>query len=132
MRPFWSFLALSQVRNLSRSKVYFSDLEVCCDWSRFFSCSSQQTTRDEPLRTSVWEANSHAHPRNSFAVNKINRLQTNACQRLACIIGCKLFPIFTSLHALLTITVVLTTAQIAKSRFSFQSCFKQFKVLKGH
>ena len=33
---------------------------------------------------------------------------------------CKLFPIFTSLHALLTITVVtvLGTVQIAKSRFS--------------
>ena len=30
------------------------------------------------------------------------------------------FPIFTSLHAVLT-TVVLRTAQIAKSRFSFQS-----------
>ena len=29
---------------------------------------------------------------------------------------CKLFPIFTSLHAFLTITV-LRTAQIAKSRF---------------
>ena len=44
---------------------------------------------------------------------------------------CKLFPIFTSLHALLTITVVtvLRTAQIAESRFSFQSCFK---VLKDH
>ena len=44
---------------------------------------------------------------------------------------CKLFPIFTSLHALLTITVVtvLRTVQIAKSRFSCQSCFK---VLKDH
>ena len=44
---------------------------------------------------------------------------------------CKLFPIFTSLHAFLTITVVtvLRTVQIAKSRFSCQSCFK---VLKDH
>ena len=38
MRPFWSFLELlSQARNFSRSKVHFPDLEVCCDWSTFFS-----------------------------------------------------------------------------------------------
>ena len=30
MRPFWSFLELSQERNFSGSKVHFPDLEVCC------------------------------------------------------------------------------------------------------
>ena len=32
-----SFLELSQARNFSRSKVHYPDLEVCCDWSTFFS-----------------------------------------------------------------------------------------------
>ena len=39
----------------------------------------------------------------------------------------KLFPIFTPLHALVTITVVLRTAQIAKSRVTFQSWLQVLK-----
>ena len=35
MRPFWSFLE-SRAKFL-RSKVHFLDLQVCCDWSTFFS-----------------------------------------------------------------------------------------------
>ena len=42
----------------------------------------------------------------------------------------KLFPIFTSLYALVTITVVLRTAQIAKSRVSFQSWLQVLKDLQ--
>ena len=54
------FLELSQARNFSRSKVHFSDLEVCCDWSSFFfslksADVSGAATRDEPLRTSAWK-----------------------------------------------------------------------------
>ena len=56
-------------------------------------------------------------------------MQTNACQRLASIfVNC--IPHFHFLHDLLTMTVVLRrlrTAQIAKSRFSFQRCFKILK-----
>ena len=40
--------------------MHFSDLEVCCDWSTFFPLKSAEVsgagTRDEPLRTSTWEA----------------------------------------------------------------------------
>ena len=40
--------------------MHFSDLEVCCDWSTFFfslkSAVRGAGTRDEPLRTSAWEA----------------------------------------------------------------------------
>ena len=59
MRPFWSFLELSQARNFSRFKVHIPDLEVCCDWSTFFPLKSADVsgagTRDEPLRMSSWE-----------------------------------------------------------------------------
>ena len=40
--------------------MHFPDLEVCCDWSTFFPLKSEDVrgagTRDEPLRTSAWEA----------------------------------------------------------------------------
>ena len=40
--------------------MHFPDLEVCCDWSTFFPLKSADVrgagTRDEPLRTSAWEA----------------------------------------------------------------------------
>ena len=40
--------------------MHFPDLEVCCDWFPFFSLKTAGVrgagTRDEPLRTSVWEA----------------------------------------------------------------------------
>ena len=41
--------------------MHFPDLEVCCDWSTFlFLLKSADVrgagTRDEPLRTSAWEA----------------------------------------------------------------------------
>ena len=48
------------MRDFSRSRVHFSDLEVCCDWSTFFPLKSADVsgegTRQEPLRTSAWEA----------------------------------------------------------------------------
>ena len=60
MRPFLSFLDLSQVQNFLRSKVHFPDLKVCCDWSTFFPLKSADVsgtgTGDEPLRASAWEA----------------------------------------------------------------------------
>ena len=62
-------------------------------------------------------------------LNKSEWMYSPPGQTTSLYLYCKLFPIFTSLHALLTITLVLTTAKIAKSRFSFQSCFK---VLKDH
>ena len=40
--------------------MHFPDLEVSCDWSTFFPLKSADVrgagTRDEPLRTSAWEA----------------------------------------------------------------------------
>ena len=40
--------------------MHFLDLEVCCDWSTSFPLKSAEVsgagTRDEPLRTSTWEA----------------------------------------------------------------------------
>ena len=46
--------------DFSRSRVHFPDLEVCCDWSTFFPLKSADVsrggTREEPLRTSAWEA----------------------------------------------------------------------------
>ena len=40
--------------------MHFPDLEVCCDWSTFFSLKSADVlgagTREEPLRTSAWKA----------------------------------------------------------------------------
>ena len=45
--------------------MHFPDLEVCCDWSRFFPLKSADVcgagTRDEPLRTSAWEANTNTN-----------------------------------------------------------------------
>ena len=64
-----------------------------------------------------------------YLCHQWNKKNADRCVPTTSLYYCKLFPIFTSLHALLTITVVLRTAQIAKSRSSFQSCFK---VLKDH
>ena len=48
------------MRDFSRSRVHFPDLEVYCDWSTFFPLKSAEVsgegTRQEPLRTSAWEA----------------------------------------------------------------------------
>ena len=48
------------MRDFSRSRVHFPDLEVYCDWSTFFPLKSADVsgegTRQEPLRTSAWEA----------------------------------------------------------------------------
>ena len=57
------------------------------------------------------------HLQNSF-VTKLTE-----CMPTTSLYCCKLFPIFTSLHALLIIKVVLTTAHIAKIRFSFSQVF---------
>ena len=48
------------MRDFSRSRVHFPDLEVCCDRSTFFPLKSADVsgagTREKPLRTSAWEA----------------------------------------------------------------------------
>ena len=45
--------------------MHFPDLEVCCDWSVFFSAQVSRRSwgrnGDEPLRTSVWEAIDYLH-----------------------------------------------------------------------
>ena len=48
------------MRDFSRPRVHFPDVEVYCDWSTFFSLKSADVsgegTRQEPLKTSAWEA----------------------------------------------------------------------------
>ena len=48
------------MRDFSRSRVHFPDVEVYCDWSTFFPLKSADVsgegTRQEPLKTSAWEA----------------------------------------------------------------------------
>ncbi|CAH3029205.1 unnamed protein product [Porites evermanni] len=55
---------ISFLSNFSRSKVHFPDLEVCCDWFTFITARVSRLKwagkRDEPLRTSAWEAISDA------------------------------------------------------------------------
>ena len=50
----------SLASNFSRFKVHFPDLEVCCNWFTFITARVSRLkwagTRDEPLRTSAWEA----------------------------------------------------------------------------
>ena len=64
------------MRNFSRSKVHFPDLEVCCDYVYVFPLKlgdlSGAGTRDKPLRTSAWEAISRAVrcPKIAIAVPK--------------------------------------------------------------
>ena len=40
--------------------MHFPDLEVCCNWFKFITARVSRLkwagTRDEPLRTSAWEA----------------------------------------------------------------------------
>ena len=46
--------------------MHFPDMEVCCDWSKFFPLKSADVsgagTRDEPIRTSAGEANMYQAP----------------------------------------------------------------------
>ena len=48
------------MRDFSRPRVHFPDVEVYCDWSTFFPLKSTDVsgegTRQEPLKTSAWEA----------------------------------------------------------------------------
>ena len=48
------------MRDFSRPRVHFPDVEVYCDWSTFFPLKladvSEEGTRQEPLKTSAWEA----------------------------------------------------------------------------
>ena len=48
------------MRDFSRPRGHFPDVEVYSDWSRFFPLKSADVsgegTRQEPLKTSAWEA----------------------------------------------------------------------------
>ena len=71
MRPFWSFVEsrAKKPRNFSRSKVPFSDQEVCSDWSTFLTARFNRrslgkdcvTSQKNVFVTCVWEATKFSH-----------------------------------------------------------------------